>query len=676
MSPLDKALRSTVFDVPISTDTTTTVSKLALLTRVESLSFSTLHVLRNVQRCINAALADVPAHYAPVVDIRRGVDNAIRELEVLEQPTAGGSAGFLAGKNPALRMLSRLPVNPPEGLLPTIGNLLLSGWLTQIPLSRHRCDTLSALCSASLDGPTLSEKHKEALRSVLQRSQEDLLDTFSQLAHTQDPAILGFNSLLINHLRSDLSSHHPDLQRDADLRRFLDGSALLQAVSKQMRQMVDGESDAFFALLGFSLHLPVTLLRQVPLCNAERCDGRIFWLNPISGIAHLDLRPLLRNLGRPIPGCESANDTIRLPLPKVLADHLHIAAASRPSARCVGELVDAPVRESSAVDRYWNDANLAKLIRSGPSVGIRQSSGRMVVAYGFLAFFLIDHSDLPYVSVSEEQIWQARAKVFAATGLGPLVSVGTASSVRVGSARNASAETVCAIFKEFDDAVENARVGRRYNLLPLVEFHNALARRVGLYLHFISGGRASEFVSFPASSWFEGALFGYLDDKESGISGGRTPIPVTPMVSLQLRLWRLHLESLKSRLVKQLGVRARNAVEHIDAVVQRRPVPAVFSLDPSGVPELIRVEQLFDGPAEALNRDWGRHFFASGLTALDQPLSDLHLFLRHQGGGINPQSSLGIETLADPLHRIAVQIDSILRDLKVMPLAGLVGERA
>lgn len=676
MSALVEVPRPTVFDAPISTDTATTVSKLALLTRVESLSFSTLHVLRNVQRCINAALADVPAHHAPVVDIRRRVDNAIRELEVLEQPTAGASAGFLAGKNPALRMLSRLPVTPPEGLLPTIGNLLLSGWLTQLPLSRSRCDTLSALCSASLDGPTLSEKHKEALRSVLQRSKEDLLDTFSQLAHTQDPAILGFNSLLINHLRSDLCSHHPDLQRDANLRRFLDGSELQQAVSKQLGQMFDGEPSAFFALLGFSLHLPVNLLRQVPLCNAERCDGRILWLNPTSGMAHLDLHPLLRSLGCPIPGCESASDIICLPLPKVLADHLHIAAAGRPSARCVGELADAPASEPNAVDRYWDDANLAKLIRSGPSVAIRHSSERMVAAYGFLAFYLVDHSDMPYVSVSEEQIWQARTKVFAAAGLGPLVSAGTSSSARVGSARSASAETVCAIFEEFDDAVENARVGRRYTLLPLVEFHNAYARRVGLYLHFISGGRASEFVSFPASSWFEGALFGYLDDKESGISGGRTPIPVTPMVSKQLRLWRLHLESLKSRLVKQLGACARIAVEHIDAVVQRRPVPAVFSLDLSGVPELMRVDQLFDGPAAALNRDLGRHFFASGLTALDQPLSDLHIFLRHQGGSINPQSSLGIVTLADPLHRIAVEIDSILRDLNVIPLAGLVGERA
>jgi len=668
--------QSTLLNVSVSSTTATTLSTLAFLLRADSLSFSALQVLRNAQRCLNASLIDLPTARGPMADALSSLDSAIEELKTLQLPAPGGSSGFLAANQPALRLLSRLPASAPQALLQSIGNLLMSGWLTQLPLPRQSCERLAAISSASLAEPVLNEEHTRSLEALLRRSSQDLLETLTQRIHTQDLVALQFNANFINHLRSDLSSFHPDRQRDANLRQFLHGEALEQAISDQLQRMVAGDSEALLTLLGFSLNLHMSVLRQVPLRSDDTCQGLVFWLDPRTGIGHLDLRPLLRDLGQAIPGCEVASDTLRLLLPDVLARHLSVAAISKPAARCIGDLADAAVSDANALARSRDDANKAQLIRSGPSVAIRQASNRLATAYGFLALHLIDHSDLHYVSLSEEQIWRVRAQVFDAASLGAAVDVGESQAVRVGSARTARADTVREVFADLDEAVEKARVSRRYTLTPLISFHNIYALRVGMFLQFVSGARTSQVASFAASCWFDGALFGYMDDKEAGVSGGRTPIPLTPTVSLQLRLWRRHLESLKSRLIKQLGPRASAAVAHIDAIALRQPVSLLFTLDANGIPVPIRTEQFFVGRAAYLNRDWGRHFFSSGMTELNRPLADIHLFLRHQGGGINPQSLLGVEVLEDRLHRTSMAMDSILRDLKVMPLAGLAGERA
>ena len=143
---------------------------------------------------------------------------------------------------------------------------------------------------------------------------------------------------------------------------------------------------------------------------------------------------------------------------------------------------------------------------------------------------------------------------------------------------------------------------------------------------------------------------------------------------MQLKLWRLHLESLQGRLIKQLGYRANAAPELIDSISRREPVPLLFLLDVDGTPKPMRTEHLFTGQAGNLNLDWGRHVMASRLTADDQPLADVHVYLRHQAGGINPQSALGVEVLIDRLQRIALAIDSTMQELSIRPLAGLAGE--
>lgn len=280
---------------------------------------------------------------------------------------------------------------------------------------------------------------------------------------------------------------------------------------------------------------------------------------------------------------------------QVLAEQLKIATTIRPSARRLGELADEKASEGGTLATTRTDSLRTQLMRTAPSVAIRQTANRAVAAYGFLSFHLIDHSDLPYLCVSEEQIWQLRAQVFEMAGLGALVAVGSPLPSRVGSTRTARGDTVRAVFTELDAAVAEVRVGRRYSLSSLIEHHNQYARRVGMFMQFVSGARATQSSGFLASSWFDGSIFGYLDDKDVGAASGRTPIPISPTVTLQLKLWRRHLQSLQGRLIKQLGFRANAASSHIAAIVRREPVPLLFLLDVNGAPQPMRTEYLFTG---------------------------------------------------------------------------------
>jgi hypothetical protein len=664
---------TTVLDVSISMTTADVVTTLASMLQLKSLDFSALPVLINTRRCLEHAMNALPAADEPMADACGKLDAAIADLKCQQLASPGVTAGFLPAKRPALRLLTRLPDQAPEPLMQTIGNLLISSWLTGLPLPRQRCESLSALCRACMEEPSLTNEQTSILESLLRRSRNDLLETLAQRVQTQDKDILRFNSLLINHLRSEVSSAHPERQRDSDLRHFVAGSALSGAMARLQSDMIAGDSEALVTLIGFSLNLHWDLLIQVPLHRGTDSQGHTLWLDPTKGVGYVDVRPLLRELGKPIQGCEVAKDTLRLPLPEILAKHLRIAAAARPSARRVGDLSDQ--QELSAVTLGTARANSlrAQLLRSAPSVAIRESGNRAVAAYGFLAFHLLDHADLPYCSVSEEQIWRLRAQVFEVAGLGGLVAADAPLPGRIGSARTARGETVRSVFAELDAAVTRVRIGRRYGLVNLIEHHNQYTRRVGMFLQFVSGARATQTPGFVACSWFDGSLFGYLDDKDVGAAGGRTPIPISPSTTLQLKLWRLHIQSLQRRLIKQIGYRAKAASAHIEAIGRRESVPLLFMLDDDGVPQPMRTEYLFTGMAAHLNRDWGRHAMASRLTAADQPLADVHFFLRHQGGGINPQSALGTEVQIDRLQRTALSIDLILSDLNILPLAGLVG---
>jgi len=662
-----------VLETPVTANTASTISDLAVLCGASSLNFSARAVLTNVARCLDQSLAKQPSAVGCIDSLRKGVSDALAELEDSEMVDPTLAPGFVGSDQPALKLLSRLPRNAPDDLTETVGNMLITAHLTDTPLPNNRATRLNTLVSAVRNEPTLSLTQLNELQALLKRSREDLLETLVQYVSTQDKDTLKFNSQLLNHLRSQLDSKHVQDQRCANIRGFSDLSTVLENVEELKLAMADGQHEALVTLIAFCTNLHWDLALRLPLLNGGEQPGFIMWIDRNKGQANVWIQPLLRELGQPIEGCHPTSKTLRLPLPSVVAQQLQITVALNPTARRLGDLISPDIARSNSLEEYWSESRRAQFIRSAPPNAIRMHPNRVVAAYAFLAFQLISKSDLPYLTISEEHIWEMRCSFFQNVGLGTAANNELPAPSSVGSKRTPKYDTVQRIFQELQESLSAIGVGRRYTLSKLVEYHNRYTRAVALYLQFVSGGRSSKNISFLASSWFYGSAFGYLDDKTVGASGGLTPIPISPHTSEQLRLWFLHLQSLQKRLGKLQGCRSAATTNRIQSVLDHHEISIFFGLKPDGSVFSLTADQLFVGRAAALNHDFGRHFIASELTSNDQLLSDVHGFLRHQGEGINPQSAYGIDVQQDRLLRTALSIDKVMTDLGIHPIKGLVG---
>lgn len=663
----------TVLEKPIAVATASTVSSLAVLLCATSLNFSPRLVLLNSKRCLDRVIETQRSALVFIQDWRDAINASIQELSESNFIDPALTSGFLPSDRPSVRLFTRLTQKAPAELLEAIGNLLVASYLTDVPIPPARSKRLNALNSAIKNEPALTEIQTMELDALLQRSREDLAEVLIQRLSTSEKSVLRFNSLLLTHLRSDLNSAHEELQKCANLRRFMEHDALLKAVDRLLTQMSDGDPEPLVTLIAFCLNLQWNLALEIPIARDKECEGALIWIASTSGEVHVRTQPLLRDLGKAVNGSQHVSEVYRLLLPDVVVQRWKIATTLNPGARRIGDLLSQQRKEVPTLNEHWSESHRARFIRSGVPHAIRAQPNRVVAAYGFLAFHLLTKQDLHYLTINEEQISSFRSNLFKSVGLGENTSEESQLQRRVGSMRTPSSEAVQAVFSELDDAVKDIRIGRRYTLPNLIEHHNRYARRIAMFLQFVSGGRSSRHIEFSAASWFAGSAFGYLDDKEAGAASGKTPVPISPKTTRQLMLWAMHLESLLARLHKLLGIRARGSAARIASILQRQSLPLIFLLNSDGTVREMQAQDLFVGNAAALTRDFGRHCIASALTTRGQTLADVHGFLRHQGGGINPQSAFGIEVQQDRLLRTALEIDSILSDLDIQPLAGLAG---
>lgn len=662
-----------VLDVSVSIATASTITAVAKLCSAKSLSFCSLSVLRNLQRAVNHTASQHPSVKPFIKDFQLEIEAAATELSASNMVDPTLTAGFTTGKEPVLSVMTRFPKQGPDEFYETAGNMLATAWFTGLAPSFNRFKRLHALSSSIRNEPQLTDLQTADLHTLLHRSRADLLEMLAQRSITKDRATLRFNSELLIHLRSGLNSAHAEEQQCADQRKYLSLSSLTQKTAAIEAAIHQGDATALVTLVAFCIGLTWDLTTQIPIFSSGEHEGSLAWLDSRTGEVYVRIKPLLRDLGQALDGCEVTSDVLRLPLPMRLVDALKAAVAQRPQAKRLGDLIDEPKNQTADWDELWSVSHRARFIRSAVVNAIRLDPNRAVAAYAFLSFHLITGPDLHYLAVSEMAVWSMRSKFFQSVGLEDTNSPDLTAANKVGSRRTAEPDLVRSIFEELDLAVAAVRVGRRYSLGTLVEYHNRYARRVAMFLQFAAAARSSAEIGFPASSWFFGSVFGFLHDKDSGTAGGRTPLPITPSTSEQLRLWELHLQSLRQRLRKLLGLRARSADKHIQRILERNQLSIFFLLDESASVRPLRSEDLFVGRSENLNRDFGRHLLASRLTDLGSPLCDVHGLLRHQGDAINPSSAFGVECPQPRLQRIAATLDRILIDLGIRPLPGAGG---
>lgn len=661
-----------VWEKPVTADTATTVARLAYVCGATALNFTASTVLRNARRCICRSLQTNAIARQYLHQHLDNIDQSLQELADRSVPDTSSALGFLSGDTPWIKLLSRMPKNASDSLLESVGNALCAALLSGTLLSKQKGKRQLSIAGATLRSPQLTAAQSRELEVLLIRSRLDLTEMLSLRQTTDDVQLLHFSSELLTHLRSDLNSLHQKKQQAADLRTFLSLEQLSPVVARLLEAIASGDNRALEALVCFSVNLSRDLIQQVPILPETDTSGSVMWFDATGGVFHLRLGQLLAELGSAVPGGIQTTDMMRLLLPDLLAKPLRQLVALNPQARVLGDLFTTAESRATKLPMLFSESHTARLTRTAPALAIRILPNRAVCSFSFLAFHLLTKPDLHYLTITQTAIDEFRSRFFSHIGLGQTTG-STASTTAVGSKRTPQVEAIRSVFIELDRLLENSRVGRRYTIEGLVNHHNAYCRRVAFFMQLVSGARGSHTFSFSAASWFSSSPFGYLDDKEAGTAGGRTPIPITPKTSLQLKYWESHLRSLSGRLSKVGGSDAQATMTRITAILNRRDVPVHFLLEADGAFRPLHAKDVFSPASTLISRDFGRHFFASVLTSEGHALQDTHTFLRHQGGGLNPQAAHGVEVHHDRLLRIALTVDSTLGKLGIPPLPGLSG---
>jgi hypothetical protein len=658
-----------VWEKPVVVCTATTIARLAFICGAATLCFTATTALLNARRCISKTIERNTNARRYLQDYVYEIDESLNDLAEREVPDASHVLGFLSGDTPWIKLISKLPILASDDLLESIGSALCIALLTNTKASRQRGKRLFALANAVLKHPRFTTSQAKELDILLTRGRSELTETLAMRQSTDDVRLLQFSAALLVHLRSDLNSLHQSKQQAANLRTFLSHEALSQTVIDLHEAIVAGDLHALISSVSLALHLREELVWEIPIYRGAAPGGAVMWFDASASVFYVRLTQLLADLGTAVEGGVETADTLKLHLPDSLGQTLQTAIAVRPQAYRLGDLLEGkPVEANLAQLRLQSDR--ARLARSAPAVAIRLIPNRVICAYAFLAFHLLTKADLHYLTISQAAVDEYRSEFFEKTGWGP-TTLTTSADLYVGSKRTPGAALMKSLFIELDQALEQSRVGKRYKLGGLIEHHNAFCRRVACFLQFVAGARGSHSLKFNAGSWFAGSHFGYLDDKDAGTAGGRTPVPISPLTSLQLRYWESHLRSLAGRLSKIGDGSALSSIGCITSILEHRDTPIFFLMasDGSAIPASAR--DIFQPIATKLTRDFGRHFMASSLSAKGHTLGDIHAFLRHQGGGVNPQNSHGVEVHHDRLLRTALAVDAVLNDLNITPRVGL-----
>lgn len=634
-------------------------------------------VMSNADMLLRAAMGESASLEMHLGEYRRSVSAALAEFDP-DMPIAVTLLPAQASSTLQL-FLSDLR-HADSRLVKAIGNLMLIALLREKPVDKGAMERLLALHRAAEKNKELSEVQQRKLNSLLRKSDIQLLMLTSLRDRADDSKSFVVDARLLSHLRADMSSDHPVQQIAVDGRQYLSEEHLKKRVSELMNSFDEGNWECLTVLIGMCTGLPSRLVVDTPLKHGAHKPQGMFWLDVEQGVLFVDLRQVLSELGKAIPGSRETTSTLRLCLPKKLARQVREGVAHCPKATKLGDLhshvvvttdADDEESEGSRVKSSLNNiADRATLIRSMAVNAARKSDQRVLAGYAFLAFALLTQSDVHYIALPELAIWELRSKVFEDLGLGPCEHQ-DGPFLHVGSKRCPTSEHVNVIFKGLETKVDSTRVQRRSSLTALIAFHNSFARYVAMLLHFAAGARRASVVHFTASSWFSGSMFGYLDDKDTGVASSRTPVHIGPMVQLQLELWEAHLNSLSVRLCNLLGVQSEAATEHIRAILNNQDLSVIFLLADDGTPREMTSADLFVGPAESINQDFGRHFFATGLCEKGASLADIQGFLRHQGKHINAQCALGHETHEARLRRLSKHCEDIMRCTGIHAVQGL-----
>jgi hypothetical protein len=571
-----------------------------------------------------------------------------------------------------------LPKNP--GVQDLLGELLTAAVITAEPIANSAVRQLRTLLNKQQERVIAPAQFDLELLKLCRRSNRVLNELSELLQATKNKQFLSLNASILQTLNLRLSSARQTEREAAGGDRSFSIDELKRSVSALIQQAAAGDPDAVVTLTCACLGLGFDIGKQIPLLH--QCPGDCMaWINTSAGTMHVDLTLLLNELGKQAKaGHEPSTLQLCRPLPQLLATLLQTAQRDNPSLATLGDLCirTETSRKKISLHEAHHSASMANLMNSMRGAALHESGRRDIAAFSMLGFELLSKSDLHYICPRETEIWQCCEKVYDALDLGPAVPVpgSVVPEHRVGSRLTAKTTWIQSVFEEAARQVETTRCGRRYTAQSLVRFHNAFARYVGLFIQLTAGGRDRKEIPFSAAQWTPDSLYALQEDKVISGTRGRTPIPIPASTALQLRYWHAHLRVLERRLAKILDQEPSQTSARIRSVICLQDVPLLFKLNDAGQPTPVIAEDLFQGTAEDLNRDFGRHFLTDQLLDHGLKLDDVQAWLRHHAPGMSSHALTSSRTPFETLTRLCQGIDDVLLRLSISARHGLTKDLA
>lgn len=554
-----------------------------------------------------------------------------------------------------------------------VGRMLIVSLMRGEPIDKTTVKQLKSIHLKRLDGRLDDKQFEKQLQEIHGRVHKKFMTHVEQSSSSQDRRQLTFNVGVLGTLANRFSSLRRKERQAVGGDQSFSLNELSLCTQALLRRAESGEAEDLAKLVCFCLGLGWDIGKSTPFIRGDDGQGHLAWIDPVSGWMHVDLTSVLKDLGKnPNPRQEPTTMVVRRPLPLIVANLLHDAYVDNPSLKSIEGLLgkNSTSRKKISLPDVHHSASVARLMRSVRNVGLTCIGRREIAAFATLGFELISKSDLHYISPREMDVWQGCEALYSSVGLGVAVPFGGQEAGRIGSRLTPSPAWVRDIFQESKQQVEQARCGRRYAMQSIVDFHNAYARYVGLFMQLTVGGRDRREIEFLASAWSPGNAFGLHEDKPLGATRSRTPIPISPQMAEQLRLWRAHQVALLSRLEK-LNVPGCKATEHwVGRIQAGHDVPLLFTLDDQGSPQMLTAAQVFSGEARDINRDFGRHFVACHLS--DSSLFEYaQEWLRHYANGASSFEVTSMFVTHRSLTDLVRAIDQILIGCGIKPVSGL-----
>lgn len=635
-------------------------------------------VARNSVICLNQCLEKRPTL---LVHLRNTRDLWTNLVTSASEASGNGllMTGFVS-THPAWSLFAGDDLPKTPGVQDLLGELLTAAVITAEPIANSAVRQLRTLLNKQQERVIAPAQFDLQLLKLCRRSNRVLNELSELLLATKNKQFLSLNASILQTLNLRLSSARQTEREAAGGDRSVSIDELKRSVSALIQRATAGDPDAVVTLTCACLGLGYDVGKQIPLLRQGPSDC-MAWINTSAGTMHVDLTMLLKDLGKQAKaGHEPSTLHLCRPLPQLLATLLQTAHRDNPS---LGTLSDLCIRTETSrkklsLHEAHHSASMANLMNSMRRAALHVSGRRDIAAFSALGFELLSKSDLHYICPRETEIWQCCEKVYDALDLGPAVPVPgcVVPEHRVGSRLTAKATWIQSVFEEAARQVETTRCGKRYTAQSLVRFHNVYARYVGLFLQLTAGGRDRKEIQFSAAQWTPDSEFCLQEDKVISGTRGRTPIPIPASTALQLRYWHVHLQALERRLTKILDKEPRETASRIRSIVCHQDVHLLFKLDDAGQPTPVIAEDLFQGTAEDLNRDFGRHFLTDQLLDHGLKLDDAQAWLRHHALGMSSHAITSSRTPFETLTRLSQGIDDVLLKLSITARHGLTKDLA